>query len=179
MSAKAIECPQCAQRFRRQGDCNRHIDIQHDEPKFVCGELPEHNGKGCDRRFKRRDALHDHRRKRGGRCREIAWNRRDSGSNPSIDPDDDPDQSDPEAILNWLNQALTGICEQIAAVRIEEFFPLDDLVSRLQEQNSETLRHEPDDSFREHTDPIVSGYASDIIALWDDLPVLPGMSDSD
>lgn len=82
-------------------------------------------------------------------------------------------------MLRWLNQALRGIREQIAAVRIEEFFPLDDFVTQLHEEGAESPPHEPAESLREHTDRIASGYASEIAARWDDLPPLPGLDDGD
>lgn len=63
MSHQAFTCPQCAKGFSRKGDRDTHARCQHaEQPQFVCGELPAHNGKGCGEAFRRRDALKPHRR---------------------------------------------------------------------------------------------------------------------
>ena len=73
--AVSFKCSRCSQNFLRKGDRDRHHRLQHQEkPKFVCGLLPEHLNFGCARRFKRRDALLEHRRARDGRCTHTPLN---------------------------------------------------------------------------------------------------------
>jgi uncharacterized Zn-finger protein len=57
-------CSTCRKLFLRAKDRNRHQCSQHsNEHRFVCDRLPERNGIGCSKAFRRWDALKENREK--------------------------------------------------------------------------------------------------------------------
>lgn len=59
----------CDKVFKRADLCYRHRRTEHGtgHKRNVCGEAPEHHGRGCGRSFKRKDAMERHRRTKKAR----------------------------------------------------------------------------------------------------------------
>ena len=105
-------CDICGAVIRRGGDLARHKRLQHGGgPKYICGDLEEHDGRGCGRQFVRRDALGQHRRARDGKCTKQLWGKT-SNATPhggALETDDDDMEERVVRLLSFSSSLLHQI----------------------------------------------------------------------